>query len=47
LSAVIAAILLAFAVEVARGHSGSPYSWLGAIAGVAYLLAIAVFRVRG
>ena len=45
--AVITAILVAFAVEVARGHSGSPYSWLGAIAGVAYLLAIAAFRLRG
>ncbi len=46
-SAVITAILIAFAVEVARGQSGSPYSWLGAIGGVAYLLAIGVFRLRG
>jgi hypothetical protein len=27
--AVITAIIVAFIVEVARGHSGSPYSWLG------------------
>jgi hypothetical protein len=45
--AVISAIIVAFLVEVARGHSGSPYSWLGAIAGVAYLVAVVVFRIRG
>ena len=45
--AVISAIIVAFLVEVARGHSGSPYSWLGAIAGIAYLAAVVVFRVRG
>jgi hypothetical protein len=44
---VITAIIVAFVVEVARGHSGSPYGWLGAIAGLAYLLAIAVLRLRG
>lgn len=44
---VITAILVAFAVEVARGHSGSPYAWLGAIGGLAYLLAIIVLRRRG
>jgi hypothetical protein len=45
--AVISAIIVAFLVEVARGHSGSPYSWLGAIAGLAYLAAVVVFRIRG
>jgi len=45
--AVITAIIVAFVVELARGHSGSPYSWLGAIAGLAYLAAVAVFRTRG
>ena len=45
--AVIGAIIIAFLVEVAHGHSGSPYSWLGAIAGIAYLAAVIVFRVRG
>ena len=45
--AVITAIIVAFVVELARGHSGSPYSWLGAIAGLAYLAAVAVFRMRG
>ncbi len=45
--AVITAIIVAFLVEVSRGHDGSPYSWLGAIGGVAYLVAIAVLRLRG
>jgi hypothetical protein len=45
--AVISAIIIAFLVEVARGHSGSPYTWLGAIAGIAYLVAVIVFRSRG
>jgi hypothetical protein len=45
--AVISAIIIAFLVEVARGHSGSPYSWLGALAGIAYLAAVAMFRIRG
>jgi hypothetical protein len=45
--AVIIAILVAFVVELARGHSGSPYAWLGAIAGLTYLVAIVVFRIRG
>jgi hypothetical protein len=45
--AVITAVIVAFVVEVARGHSGSPYGWLGAIAGLAYLAAVGVLRVRG
>jgi Na+/citrate or Na+/malate symporter len=45
--AAITAIIVAFVVELARGHSGSPYAWLGAIAGLAYLIAIIVLRLRG
>ncbi len=45
--AVIIAIIIAFMIELARGHSGSPYAWLGAIGGLAYLTAIIVFRIRG
>ena len=44
---VITVIIGAFLVEVARGHDGSPYAALGAIAGVAYLLAVAALRWRG
>jgi len=44
---VITAIIIAFIVEVARGNSGAPFTWLGAVAGLAYLLAVVVFRIRG
>jgi len=44
---VILAIIVAFFVELARGHDGSPYGWLGAIAGLAYLAAVVLFRIRG
>jgi hypothetical protein len=45
--AVITAIIVAFLVELARGHNGSPYAWLGAIGGLTYLVAVIVFRLRG
>jgi hypothetical protein len=45
--AVISAVIIAFIVELARGHDGNPYSWLGAIGGITYLVAIVVFRIRG
>jgi len=45
--AVIVAIIIAVVIELARGHEGSPFTWLGAIAGLAYLAAIVVFRARG
>ena len=44
---VIVAIITGFLVEVARGHNGNPYTWLGAVAGVSYLAAVIVMRVRG
>jgi hypothetical protein len=44
--AVITAIIVAFGVELARGHDGQPYAWLGAIGGLAYLVAIVVLRLR-
>jgi hypothetical protein len=45
--AVIVVILVAAIAELGRGHSGAPYSWLGAIAGLAYLAAVVVQRLRG
>jgi hypothetical protein len=45
--AVIIAIIIAFVIELAGGHSGAPYAWLGAIFGITYLVAIVVFRIRG
>jgi len=44
--AVLLAVLAGFVVEIARGQDGSPYSALGAIGGVAYVMAIAVLRWR-
>jgi hypothetical protein len=44
---VITAIIIGFVVELARGHDGNPYGWLGTVAGVAYLVGIAVLRFRG
>lgn len=44
---LIATVLVAWLVEIARGHSGNPYGWLGAIAGFTYVAAIALFRWRG
>lgn len=43
---VTTAIIGGFMVEISRGHSGTPYTQLGAIAGLAYLGAIAFQRVR-
>ncbi|HEU0086952.1 MAG TPA: hypothetical protein VFQ77_04790 [Pseudonocardiaceae bacterium] len=45
--AVIVAIIAAFIVEIARGQDGSQYAWLGAVGGVAYVLAVIVGRLRG
>ena len=44
---MIAVVLVAFVVEIARGHSGWPYSLLGAVGGVTYLAAVIVLRIRG
>lgn len=46
-SFLIGVILIAFLVELARGHDGAPYHWLGAITAVAYLAAIMTLRARG
>ena len=43
---LILTIIGAFLVEVAQGHDGSPYSALGAVGGVAYVLAVAFLRWR-
>lgn len=43
---LIGSVLVMFIIEVARGHSGSPYYQLGALAGLAYLAALIYLRVR-
>jgi uncharacterized protein YacL len=45
--AIIVATLIAFVVSVAQGHSGYPYYLLAAIAGVSYIAAVVVLRIRG
>jgi hypothetical protein len=45
--ALIIAMIVAWLAAVARGQSGSPYDWLLAVGGLAYLLAVAWFRWRG
>ena len=45
-TALIGAVLVMFIVEIARGHSGSPYYQLGALGGLAYLAALIYLRVR-
>ena len=45
--AMISVVLVAFIVEIARGQSGWPYSMIGAVGGVAYLVAVTVLRIRG
>jgi hypothetical protein len=44
---LVAAIIAAFVTEIARGNDGSPYDWLGCLAGVTYLASFVWFRVRG
>jgi hypothetical protein len=43
---VITALIAGFLVRVAHGEDPQPYSWLGAIAGLAYLGAFVVGRWR-
>ena len=45
--ALIAVILVAFVVQIARGQSGWPYSMLGFVGGVSYVAAVICLRVRG
>lgn len=44
--AAIAGIIIGFIVEIANGRNGSPYLVLGAIAGIAYIVAFFVERWR-
>lgn len=42
----ITAVVVAFIVEMTRGHDGNPFTWLGALAGLTYLVALLVLRAR-
>jgi hypothetical protein len=43
---IITAIIVAWLVEMAQGKDGSPYAQLGALGGLAYILAVAFLRWR-
>ncbi len=44
---LVLAVIVGALVELARGRSGTPYTWLGALGGVAYVGAVLVGRRRG
>lgn len=44
---LVAAVVVMFVVEVARGQDGAPYYQLGALAGVSYVVALVHQRLRG
>lgn len=43
---LVLVIVGAFIYELAQGRSGAPYFWLGAIAGVTYLISLTILRLR-
>lgn len=43
---VIGAVIVGFVVELAHGRDGNPFTWLGALGGIAYLAAIVVMRLQ-
>ncbi|GAA2985372.1 hypothetical protein [Streptosporangium longisporum] len=43
---LMAAVVIGFVVEIAQGQDGHPYDMLAMIAGVAYVLALVVLRIR-
>ena len=45
-SVVLLAAVVGFMVELARGHSGAPYSWPAGLGGLAYIVAVVVQRIR-
>lgn len=44
---LILTVIGAWLAQTAEGHNGHPYDWLAAIGGLAYLLAVVLFRWRG
>jgi hypothetical protein len=44
---LIHVLIVVWVIEIARGHSGNPYGWLLAIAGLSYLVAVIIQRWRG
>jgi hypothetical protein len=46
-SVLFGTIIVASLVQMARGEDAAPFSWLGVIAALSYLGAVAVLRLRG
>jgi hypothetical protein len=44
--AMVVAVLVGFSVEVAQGHSGSPYVIIAVVGGLSYVAAVGYFRIR-
>jgi hypothetical protein len=40
------AVIIGFIVEIAHGRNGNPYTWLGALAGVTYIVGLLIGRWR-
>jgi hypothetical protein len=43
---VIVAVVIGAVVELAHHHSGAPYTWLGALAGLTYVVTVVIGRLR-
>jgi hypothetical protein len=43
---LILAVIGGWLYEIAHGRSGNPFGWLGAVAGLAYIVAVALLRLR-
>jgi hypothetical protein len=43
---LILVVIGAWLYEIANGRDGDPYTWLGAVAGLAYIVAVAILRAR-
>lgn len=43
---LILAVIAGFVYELASGGDGQPYSWLGALGGVSYVVALITLRIR-
>ena len=43
---VVVTVIASFLIEIARGNDGSPYALIGAIGGLAYVVAVGWLRMR-
>jgi drug/metabolite transporter (DMT)-like permease len=43
---VVLAVVVAYLIRVGQGHSGAPYGWLSALAGITFLVSFGYLRWR-